>query len=75
MLKNILNVKGVQQLSKDEQRAIGGGMLGVQCNTLSQCSLNCNGSTEECVAISIPTGGGLIEHVVCYECVSTINHQ
>jgi len=37
MLKNILNVKGAQKLSKKEQVQISGGGGVTSCNTDSQC--------------------------------------
>ncbi|MBW1298849.1 hypothetical protein [Aquimarina litoralis] len=39
MLKNLLNLNGVEKLNKENQRAIHGGML------LSQCVYVCHGTT------------------------------
>ena len=56
MLKNILNLKGAQQLSKDEQKSIVGGHnkpsgnrffcgpWNVNYPTASECGANCDGT-------------------------------
>ena len=37
MLKNILNLKGVKTLSKEEQRNVNGGRCGDGCNPAEEC--------------------------------------
>ena len=37
MLKNILNLDGALQLSKDEQKAINGGRIGCRATTNTSC--------------------------------------
>jgi len=49
MLKNILNLKGAQQLNKDEQNGIKGGYNYIKCFSHIQCPTDwfCNG--KHCV--------------------------
>ncbi|MBC8754778.1 hypothetical protein H2O64_08855 [Kordia sp. YSTF-M3] len=39
MKKSILNVKGVQELDKNEQSKINGGVFGMQCYTHADCQI------------------------------------
>ncbi|WP_430409588.1 hypothetical protein [Kordia sp.] len=39
MKKNILNVKGVQELNKKAQATINGGITGMQCYNHSDCQI------------------------------------
>lgn len=57
MLKNILNLKGAQQLSKKEQNAIhggGGGSCGYETEIL--CEGNCPSWPWDCVQVFCSPG-------------------
>jgi len=63
MLKNILNLKGAQQLSKKEQNLINGGSG--DCQTEFQCMSQCiNG---ECRSFPLPMSPSGVECWECYE--------
>jgi len=61
MLKNILELKGAQQLSKNEQNAIHGGDC-IPENCASSCSFQC----MECRYITYSCPGGYID---CFYCM------
>lgn len=59
MLKNILNLDGAQQLSKNEQKTINGGRL--RCDASTPCPANqcCSGSSLGGVCYPYNTPGHL----------------
>jgi len=69
MLKNILDLKGAQQLSKKEQNVILGGAPG--CATESECN---NGCQWDCVEVHIPNQNCSICYDICWACVDPNNH-
>lgn len=72
MLKNILNLKGAQQLSKKEQNAINGGAGGCgSFSTESLCLQSCPAYPWECVGVSCGPFGSGTEYG--WECIDTSN--
>jgi hypothetical protein len=47
MLKNILNIKGAQKLTNEQQKSIQGGILGRQYRCDGRCLPNCTGGCPE----------------------------
>ena len=72
MLKNILNLNGAQELSKNEQGAIHGS--GPLTQTCGSCGSGCL-PTETCVQIFCGPGGPWDSTVSGHVCVSDINHK
>jgi len=64
MLKNILNLKGAQQLNKSEQNSIHGGG-GSRCDTATAAL--CNGVSEgDCCGPAVPGGRRTCKSGCCY---------
>lgn len=71
MLKSILNLEGAQQLNKDEQKTINGGIgtIGIFCPSQDACEARCRpgdgggAGNGQCAAVI--TNGRF-----CYVCIS-----
>jgi coenzyme F420-reducing hydrogenase gamma subunit len=72
MLKNILNLKGAQQLSKKEQNAINGGAGSCGYATESLCNAACPSYPWECQHIYCGPNQGFPQEDG-WECVDTSN--
>lgn len=71
MLKNILNIKGIQQLDRVKQKSINGGFdFETGCMTLSECQIQevfCPNSGKCTLHFDGPVGGNFSP---CYKCSS-----
>jgi hypothetical protein len=71
MLKNILNLNGAQELSKNAQKVItGGGPIQQQCG--DGCDVNGCPSNEECIEFREGTLGNWTS---CWRCVDPANYK
>jgi hypothetical protein len=61
MLKNILNLNGAQQLSKNEQKEVNGGIP----RELLVCSLQCGPSGGVVIPCLVPIGTRPTSKVCC----------
>ncbi|WP_310555800.1 hypothetical protein [Flavobacterium sp.] len=62
MLKNILKLEGAQQLSKNEQKTINGGITRECSNALSYCTNVARKTLAQCNAL----GGDLFCGYCCF---------